>query len=362
MRISNDGFKTVMQDYRFELTMSCLYFLISATFYFFWLRQRLKKSVQVFEDHILVHNGKHTETLKYVDIESVSIVCWSIFYVKMKSGIKHYFNSSLERVDYIWEGIYKARPDLLDQKNFEEYRVKLVQYDHHQKRKEWFFKHKMIDLFTWTVLPLMFVSLSYLFQSQNVQIHQQGLYFFRLFMYSMLTLLVIAFTYSIILKKFVFDKQVISKTEAEMKVRDLEFEGMILQRSKIFQLFTACFVLALLVKLDMNLFSITKVKDDIASFELKKGTTLVVDNRYNCVGCKYSIKDGDLVVFGRGVIGQVLAKEGDMVGQVAHDRTGRSIASENVLEVPRGHVAVRAANGKDIMFVKIEELIGRVQK
>lgn len=342
--------------------MSGLYFLISATFYWFWLRQRLKKSVQVFEDHILVHNGKEKEALKYDDIEGVSVVCWSIFYVKMKSGIKHYFNSSLERVDYIWEGVYKSRPDLISQKEFEDFRLKLVQYDHHQKRKEWFFKHKMIDIFNWTILPVMFVSLTYIFQSQYVNINQQSLYFFRLFMYAMLTLLSVAFLYSIILKKFVFDKKILSQAESGMKVRDVEFEGVILHRSKIFQLFTACFVLALLVKLDMNLFSVTKVKEDIASFSLKKGTTLLVDNRYNCVGCKFSVKDGDLVVFGRGTIGQILAREGELVGQVSQDKTGRTIASENLQEVPRHHVAVKAANGKDIVFVKIGDLIGKIQK
>lgn len=362
IRIFNDGFSHVLKNFSFELCISFLFFTVSGSFYFFWLRQRLKKSVQVFEDHLKVHNGKTSETVTYSEIESVSIVCWSIFYVKMKSGLKFYFNSSIERVDYIWEGIYKARPDLISHKAFETYRVKLVQYDHHQKRKDWFFKHKLIDIFNWTVLPFMFVTLTYIFQSQSIEIHQQGLYFFRLFMYAMLTLLVIAFMYSMILKKLIFDRKVKDQMESEVKVRDLEFEGVILQRSKVFQLFTVCFILAVLVKLDMNLFSVTKVKDDIAAFKLKKGTTLVVDNRYNCVGCKFRLHDGDLVIFGRGHIGQILAKEGDMVGQVGQDQTGRTIASENVQEVPQGHVAIRAANGKDIMFVKIEELIGRIQK
>jgi hypothetical protein len=66
-------------------------------------------------------------------------------------------------------------------------------------------------------------------------------------------------------------------------------------------------------------------------------------------------------MFGRGIIGQVLAKEGDFVGEVAQDQKGRMIASDNVQEVPTGHVAIKAANGKDILFVKIEELIGKIQ-
>ena len=51
-----------------------------------------------------------------------------------------------------------------------------------------------------------------------------------------------------------------------------------------------------------------------------------------------------------------------MVGLISQDTAGRMIASENVQEVPKGHLAVKAANGKDIMFIKIEELIGKIQK
>lgn len=362
LRFSQENYKDIFQVYRLELTASVFYFVTIACFYFGWLRFRLKRSVQVFPDFLKIQHGKESNELKYADVESVNTVCWSIFYVKMKNGIKHYFNSSIERVDYIWEGIHNARPDLIDQKSFEEYRVKLVQYDHHQKRKEWFFKHKMVDVFNWGVMPLVFIFTAYFIQTKSIVIHNEGVYFFRLFMFAMLVMLTTTFIFSILLKKFIFDQKVSDHAETpEFKVRDMEFEGMILQRSKMFQLITACFVLALMIKLDANLYSISKVKEDIATFKLKKGNSILIDNRYNCVGCKYQIHDGDFIVFGRGVIGQVLAKEGDMVGQIAQDSKGRMIASENIQEVPRGHLAVKAANGKDIMFVKIDELIGKIQ-
>lgn len=363
MKFQSEGFKQVISNYSWELTASFLYYVVTGSFYFFWLRSKLKKAIQVFNDHVLIHDGREKETLLFCDIESVNIVCWSIFYVKMKNGIKHYFNSGFERIDYIWEGIYYSRPDLISQKQFEDYRVKLVQYDHHQKRKEWFFKHKIIDLFNWTLLPMIFMAFAFAFQSQNVVIHQQGIYFFRLSMYAFLVLLVTAFFYSMVLKKFVFDKKVSSQmSTSEDKIRDIEFEGLVLQRSKVFQLVTASFVLALMIKLDVNLYSVTKVRQDMASFKLKKGNTILIDNRYNCLGCKYQLSDGDIIVFGRGAIGQILAREGDMVGQIAQDPEGRMIASENIQEVPKGHLAVKAANGKDIIFVKIEELIGKIQK
>lgn len=362
LRFLEDGYQNVVQYQSSELIFSAMYFAVAGTFYFLWLRSRLKRSVQVFDNHILVHNGKQKEVLNYADIQSVTVVCWSIFYVKMQNGFKHYFNSSLERVDYIWEGIHAARPELIPHNEFEEYRIKLVQYDHHQKRKEWFFKHKLVDVFNWAVLPVVFLLCAYVIQSRNVFINQSGLYFFRLFMYALLVLLSTAFFYSLVVKKFIFDRKLNEQMgSAPDKIRDLEFEGVVLQRSKIFQFITACFVLAMVIRLDINLFSVTKVKEDLAGFNLKKGHTIVVDNRFNCIACRYELKDGDLVMFGRGIIGQVLAKEGDMVGQLGHDTKGRMIASENVQEVPRGHLAVKASNGKDIVFIKIDDLIGKIQ-
>src|SRR5690606_5971300 len=265
--------------------------------------------------------------------------------------------------DYIWEGIYRARTDLFSGEFFESYRLKLVQYDHHQKRKEWFFRHRLVDAFNWIVLPVSFIFLTFIYQSKNIVINQQGLYFFRLFMFSMLVLLSMAFIFSFLLKKLIFDKRVARKMEASQnKVRDLEFEGVILQRSKVFQVFSACFLLALVVKFDVNLFSVSKVKENFAyQNEMKKGSTIVIDNRYNCISCKYEVRDGDYIVFGRGHIGQVMAKQGEMVGLITQDTQGRMIASENVQEVPKGHIAVRASNGKDIVFVQLGELIGKVQ-
>lgn len=61
-------------------------------------------------------------------------------------------------------------------------------------------------------------------------------------------------------------------------------------------------------------------------------------------------------------VGQVMAKEGELVGEVSQDKTGRMIASTNVQEVPVGHLAVKSSNGKDIIFIRIDDLIGKIQK
>ena len=363
-QLSQNRWQAVYSNFALEFWVSCAFFAVFGSFYFGWLRLRLNRAVQVYSDKLCVHNMKQLQELPFADVESVGVVCWSLFYFKMKDGVKHYFNSSLERVDYIWEGLYAARPDLISEEEFSSFRTKLVQYDHHQKRKDWFFRHKLIDVFNWIVLPMAFFGITYYIQSREVVVNQQGMYFFRLFMYSALVLIITTFTYSIILKKYIFDKRVKVQMDShpDDKLRNIEFEGVVLHRSKLLQMVTAVFFFALIVRTEVNLYSVTKIKEDISSFNLKSGHTLVVDNRFNCLACKYSVRDGDLVVFGRGTLGQIMATEGDMVGQISQDTKGRIIASENIQEVPKGHIAIKLANQKEILMVRVGDLIGKIQK
>jgi len=362
--LTKSSWSELFENSKEELWLSFSFFCFFATYYFFWLRYRLQSSLQVFSDKILLnHEGKKIE-LNFNQIQSIGFVMRSVFYLKMNDGKKHYFSSSLERIDYVWEGLHEARKELFEGLDYESYRLKLVQYDHHQKRKEWFFKHRLIDLFHWIVAPVVFLWLAYFVQSRDVEIHQHGMYFFRLCMYATLVLLITSFIFSIVLKKFVFDKKIKLQmgSQSDDKLRDLEFEGLILQRSKIFQVGTALFIFAMVLKSGLNLYSVTKIKQDLAGFNLKSGQTKVIDNRYNCLSCKYPVRDGDLVVFGRGTVGQIMATQGDMVGQISEDQTGRMIASENIAEVPSGHVAIKLANSKEILMVKVDDLIGKIQK
>jgi len=363
-QLSQSRWVSVYSEFTTEMWLSLSYFIAFGCFYFLWLKVRLDRIVQVYSTHLSIHNhGKKKEVL-FENVESVGFVWGSIFYFKMKDGLKHYFSSGLERVDYVFEGFNQARPGVIAPTQFEEFRTKLVQYDHHQKRKEWFFRHRIVDVFNWVIMPFAFLAFTFFIQSQEIIIHQQGMYFFRLFMYSVLVMMLTTLIFSIVLKKFIFDKRIKLQMHGHPndKLRNLEFEGIIVHRSKVMQIITASFLFALVMRSEMNFYSLTKTKDDLTSFNLKKGHTLIVDNRYNCLTCKYPLKDGDIVVFGRGTIGQMMASEGDMVGQISQDKRGRIIASENIQEVPRGHVAIKLANQQEIVMIKLNDLIGKIQK
>ena len=83
-RISQERWQTVYSEYNFELWMSACYFFAFGCFYTFWLRFRLNRVVQVFPTHIFIHNSGKKEEILFDDVESVEIVCMSLFYFKMK--------------------------------------------------------------------------------------------------------------------------------------------------------------------------------------------------------------------------------------------------------------------------------------
>ena len=119
-RLTHLSFQALWETYSSELFINSLFFICAGCSYFFWIRKQMSRSVQVFPDHLILHSPGSSIQLNYSEVESVNIVCWSIFYLKMKTGYKYYFNSSLDRVDYIWDGIYEHRPDLLSKEIFEE--------------------------------------------------------------------------------------------------------------------------------------------------------------------------------------------------------------------------------------------------
>lgn len=356
-----DGIESVRSRYPLELGFSCLYLLCFALSYVSWWRLKLKQTIQVFDKGLTIHrSGEHID-IAFSEVEAVGVIAWSLFYFYMKDGSKHYFNSTLERVDYIWEGIYFARPDLMTKDEYESYRIKLVQYDHHQKRKEWFFKHRLVDVFNWFILPLAFMGIIFWSQSKDVVIYQPFYYFFRLLMYSVLTLLTTAFFYMMIVKKLVFDGKVEDQlgNEPSLKLRDLDYESIIIQRTKLVQSVSVAILFALIIKTDFNMFTLTKIRGDFSLLKLPAGNTLVVDNRYNCLDCKYSINEGDLVVFAKGKLGQVMARAVEAIGEVRENEQGRSIASATI--VPAGHVALQLAKQEEMIIIKESELVGKLQ-
>lgn len=344
------------------LSFASMLFFIPAL-YMWWLHPKLTQTVQVYSDHIRVSNKDFSWEIAFNDIMAIELPFHSMIRLKMKDGHSWWFSAALERSDYLWEGLMKSRPELIGgAEAFEDFRLKLVQFDHHEKRKEWFFRHRLLDVLNWVVLPLLALVIGYQIQSEQVVINSKGLYFFRLTMYALLVTILCAFSWSVILKKFVFDKVVKKQMEEGTKLRDLAYEDRVIQRAKWFQVVTCALLLTFVVKSDLNLFSVTKLRLEAKAFKLTPGKTIVIDNRYNCVGCAHAVNEGDLLLFGRGTIGQVLALPGEVIAQTRNTAQGRSIASETVMEVPEGHIALKTgSDGKEVVLVRIGDLVGKLK-
>jgi hypothetical protein len=348
---------------REEILSFCSMLFFIPALYFWWLHPKLTQTVQVYSDHIRVSTKEFSWEIAFNDVMAIELPFQSMIRLKMKDGHSWWFSASLERSDYLWEGLMRARPELVGgAEAFEAFRLKLVQCDHHEKRKEWFFRHRLLDVSNWVLLPALALGIGYAVQADQVVINSKPLYFFRLGMYSLLVTILSAFAWSVVLKKFVFDKMVKKQLEEGKKLRDLVYEDRVIHRAKWFQVMTCALLLTAVVKSDLNLFSVTKLRLEAKAFKLTPGKTIVIDNRYNCVNCVHAVREGDLMLFGRGTVGQVLAIPGDVIAQTRSTSLGRSIASETVLEIPPDHIALKTGvDGKDVVLVRIGDLIGKLK-
>jgi hypothetical protein len=340
--------------------------IVLGLLYFIWLRKTFWIELKVFDDHIEVHQ-KRNDVRKYEfsKIKKIQTLPGSLFVIKFEDGKSLILGSMLERCDYVWDSIYQVRSDLISKEAHDKKRMKLISHDHHQKRREFFWKHRGFDFLHWAFLPISFVGATAIVQMQQIEIHQPATYIFRLAMISVLVVIVSAFIFSFTLKKMVFDprlrKQLTNKSGS--KIRDTSFEKSIWGKTKVWQFAFSVLAFSYVLKNDLNLFSITKIKHDIAISNFKKGETIVVDNRFNCLKCDYKIKEGDIVVFTKGYLGEVLAVAGEKIAYVEGDFQSRSLASNQTsYQIPEGHIAVKTGKDEEpIAIIKIDELIGRVK-
>lgn len=352
------------KEYFDEVAFFASFSIMLPTLYLVWLHPKLTRTMQVFTDGVRINSSAEVFDIKFDNLESITLPFGSIVKFKMKDGINWSFDSSLERLDYLWEAVWRSRPELVGNSDkYEAFRLKIVQNDHHEKRKEWFFRHRLIDLLNWIVLPAVILSLGYKVQSADIVVHSVGLYFFRLSMFILLATISSAFLYSLIFKKFIFDKKLEENIGSDRsKRRDVNHENIIIQRAKSLQLITCSVIMFSILHTELNLFSVTRLRDGAKVFNLKPGSTVVVDNRFNCLNCKHSIKEGDLIVFGRGSVGKILALSGDVIAKTTENSAGRTIASETVVSVPKNHLALQVgAEGREIVFIKIEDLVGKLK-
>ncbi len=350
--------------WREHLTVLAAVSLFLPALYLAWLHRKLTRSVQVFPDRLRVTARGLVFDIPFHEVEQLHRPFGSFMRLVMRDGGAWWFSAALERPDYLLEGLWKARPELIGSAaTYEEFRLKLVQADHHQKRKEWFFRHSFVDVLNWVVFPLLVLGVGYNWQSQDIIIHSKGIYFFRLAMFTLIATIGSAFVFSIALKRWVFDRAVVEGMAEGDKKRDLAWEDEILQRAKAWQLVVCAGLMGSVLWSEANLYSVTRLRDGAQVFRLTPGKTVLVDNRYNCVSCSHSVRPGDVVVFGRGTLGKVLAVSGDVIAQTRQGDFGRSIASETLTEVPTGQVALQTGpQGKDVVMVKLDELVGKIEK
>lgn len=343
----------------------CFFSLISTVIFYFYHQAKTDLvSIQVFDDHWVYHFIKGPTDIYFNQIEKIEWAKGGHLIIILKNNDLHRFDSSLERLDYLLEALYQHRSDLFaSHDEFERARLDFIQNDHHHKRQLWFIENKLANVVYWTLLPLLFLYTGYSYQGKHLEIHQFYKYFFRLGVFSFFVLIICSLVFSEVLKfylNFKIKKQIAK--DAEDKTQHIDFEKNILKQSKYFQIITSVFIFSMILQHDLNFYSLTHISESKPHLGLERGHYMI-DNRYNCTHCAYELIPGDVVIFGKGYMGKVLAMEEETIAQLTSPGPGRTIASEKIVTTPKNHIAIYVGEKSEkVIFIKISDLVGKIKK
>jgi hypothetical protein len=166
-----------VETYRDEMLSFVVLSVLLPMIYLVWLHPKLTRTMQVFSDCVRITSKKVVFDINFADLESLSRPYGSLIRLRTKDGLSWTFSAALERMDYLWEALWRSRPELVgNSKIYEEFRLSLVQYDHHEKRKEWFFRHRLIDMLNWVILPAAVMAIGYFVQASQVVIFEVSIH------------------------------------------------------------------------------------------------------------------------------------------------------------------------------------------
>jgi len=347
-----------------EISLCLLSLVSSIAFYFYHQSKSNLVSIQVFDDHWVYHFMNGPIDVYFNQIEKIEWAKGGHLVIILKNNNLHRFDSSLERLDYLLEALYQHRSDLFVSRDvFEKARLDFIQNDHHHKRQLWFIENKLANLVYWTFLPLLFLYVGYSYQGKHLEIHQIYKYFFRLGVFSFFVLIICSLVFSEVLRfylNFKIKKQIAKNVED--KTQHIDFEKNILKQSKYFQILVSIFIFSMILQHDLNFYSLTHVAESKPHLGLERGHYMI-DNRFNCTQCAYELIPGDIVIFGKGYFGKVLAMEEETIAQLTSSGPGRTIASEKIVTTPKNHIAIYVGDKSEkVIFIKISDLVGKIKK
>lgn len=264
-----------------------------------------KRRVNVFEDRVEIfeeNEGEHKEVLNFKDVESVGWGFYSffgVFVVRTKDQVFR-FSAFLHRAEYILESIEEFKPAIFEGQDFEELRNSVLSADHRLSRVHdmFFGKYKWFSLFTYFLLPIIGIAMIFWQQFNRMHVYSTAEYGVSL------TNLVISLAFFVgmvhfLITEFLFDKELQNRLheEFEDKGRDLDYEDHIYAKSNPAKILGMAFAFYSIITFDFNLYGYYRIENSSADLNVLKNDVYLVDKRFNCMDCQYSLHKNNEIVF-----------------------------------------------------------------
>ena len=336
--------------------------LLFACLHYFTFRPLSQTTLQVFEDRLLFNYAGVESEFFFQDLKHVHFGMNGLHLFDKDNKRQSFKPWLLFRVDYIFDAIVEFNPDLVEDKDFDKTRLKILKLDHQVSRTQ-----SLSNVKLWTyglgigvLLPLVLSWFTLLLQKRSLLIHSESFYLNATFLriYPATCLLFVVF-YLIIERKISTNLDMRIKDPSWRKRRDLEFE------KKWYRLLAPgiiCFQFLLMVGIysfDINMIGIRGIqgpKEKLAYLGVESDKKFWVDYRYNCFSCRLQLQVGDVVLLRGNYVGRVVAVPGQTVVVNDQDMSGRYIASLSEVNVDQGKFAVMTNGGK-LVLLKSQNII-----
>ncbi|MBI2519690.1 MAG: hypothetical protein HYV97_04715 [Bdellovibrio sp.] len=364
---------SIENAFHFIIYSGAFLFVASVAYYLFF-KDVMGAKFQASQKHIACHRKKKEFKIFFEEITSLH--CGSFgplctFRIKCNNGRVYRFSTMIERADYIIEAILRFNPKLLPWEKFVAFRNKLVLSDHRLARFEesYYGRHSWISVFHLAFLPIVFLSWLYIQQANKMVIHSIVGHVLIGLKLIIITNLGLWGLYQFIYKRII-DKKSFEKLQKNIKdkKRDMHYEST-LYKSLYAGVVTLCFVFySGIYNFDLNRYEFIVALENFENYGQSAGTVHLVDTRYNCQECNFSLKHGDVVVILKpDRPGKYLAKISGFPGEVVkfNDlqdvQTGRSVAAYEERKLNKHELsAITGKKGEYVSLLSEEQIYGKV--
>ena len=321
----------------------------------FFLENINNRRVNVFENRIEIFQEGAVDEKDIISFDDIEKVDWGffsffgVFTITTRDRV-YRFSSFLHRAEYILEAIKDYRSEIFEKLDFEDLRNNVLSSDHRLSRVHdmFFGGYKYLSLFSYLILPLIGGALIVWHQFSRTRIN-----FVPDYIWSLINIVIAAaFFVGIIhffITEYLFDKELHLRLKENFndRVRDLEYEQDILARSNPTKILAIVLAFYSISSHDINQYGYYRINNSSADLQIIKNDVYMVDKRYNCVECIYSLEKNQDIVF--------IYKDTLHYGRVVID-SSRSPASAKT----KSNILVKINDQGETINVPFKQVLGRV--